>query len=337
MMSTQRFHQHLRAALLALPASALGPRAAEHGLDAVLGYASIHGLLPSCEWTACFINAHKSRLAIDLALQTPLQRLGAALRAAGVDALLLKGEAWSRTIYPVSGVRSRCDCDIWVRRSQRDQAIAILESLGIHEVRPYACAGEVLTPEALFRGMGLSVDLHWQLSTLSPICRDLDFERCWQDSVPVPMLADWRMLCPIKSLLHAAVHFACPGPAGPRWIWALDGALLLDWAAIAPELIEKHAVESGIGDLWHDYLGYIGHLTRPDRMSEGSVPQPRPGRELRLLFTRASWPDRLQLLGELLWPRAAYLRDRYPGSQAPTPWLQLRRWIASAKKRTRRR
>ncbi|MCU0755139.1 MAG: nucleotidyltransferase family protein [Xanthomonadales bacterium] len=336
MPSTERFHQHLRAALGALPVQALGPHAASHGLDAVLGYASTQGLLPASAWTGQFIRAYKSRLAVDLALPEALQRIGAALEDAGVDALLLKGEAWSRTIYPVYGVRSRCDCDIWVRRTQRDHAIGILRGLGIHEVRPYACAGEVLTPEALFRGMGLNVDLHWQLSTLSPLCRGLDFERCWKSAVPVPNLSPWRMLGPVESLLHAAVHFACPGPSGPRWIWALDGLLLLDWAALSPPDVADLAQQAGIDDLWREYLSYTRHLTGSSHRTAPAPHAPRPGRELRLLLTRADWPARLQLLHELFWPRAAYLRDRYPDSRAPLPWLQVRRWLASAKKWARR-
>jgi hypothetical protein len=336
MITVTRFHEHLIMLGHALPVSALGPTAASHGLEAALGYAFVQGLLPPSHFSDSFVAAYKTRLAIDLGLRAPLDQLAVAFAKAGIRALLLKGEAWSRGVYPVAGVRGRCDCDIWVSRRDRGRAIAVLEGLGIREVRPYACAGEVLTPEALFRGMGLSVDLHWQLSTLTPISRGLHFEHCWQTSLPVPGLSGWRMLGPTEALLHAALHLACPGPTGPRWIWALDGLLLLDWAAADSQILERRAEQAQIVDLWQTYLDYVRVLTQPRMITEGGNSAYQVGQELRMLLTRAPWRDRLQVIRELLWPREAFLRDRYPDSQAPLFWLQMRRWSASAKKITRR-
>ena len=336
MVTITRFHEYLTLLGRTLPAPALGPTAAAHGLDAALGYAFVQGLLSASHFTDSFVAAYKARLAIDLALQAPLEQLAVAFAEAGVRALLLKGEAWSRGVYPAVGVRGRCDCDIWVPRAERGRAIEVLEGLDIREVRPYACAGEVLTPEALFRGMGLSVDLHWQLSTLTPISRGLDFEHCWQTSLPVPGLSGWRMLGPTEALLHAALHLACPGPTGPRWIWALDGLLLLDWAATDPQVLEHRAKQAQIADIWQAFLDYVHLSTRPQSITDPTPSEFRHGQELLLLLTRAPWHDRLQVIRELLWPREAFLRDRYPDSQAPLFWLQLRRWSASAKKITRR-
>ncbi len=335
MIPLSRFHQHLHA-LLKVLATTRRPSAATAGLDALLGYATIQGLCQASDTPASSIASYKSRLAIDLAISQPLHEMGAAFHEAGIDALLLKGEAWSRTIYPVPGVRSRCDCDVWVRRSQRDDAIRLLAELGFHEARPYACAGEVLTPEALFRGAGLNVDLHWQLSTLSPICRDLDFERCWRSSLAVPGLPEWRMLGPIESLLHAALHFACSGRSGSRWIWALDGLLLMDWAKTTPEAISIRAASAGIDDLWMEYWTFVQLLSGMNAGQELHEPTPRPGREILLLLSRAPWLDRARLAQELFWPRAAFLRDRYPDSNAPAFWLQIRRWLSATKKWARR-
>lgn len=331
MADLERFHAHLESLISALPGPALAAGAELHGLDSALGYAHLQSLGGLGSIGGSFLRAHKSRLAIDLALQDGLQALARAFAACGVRAILLKGEAWSRSIYPIAGVRSRGDCDIWVPRADRDTAIAALENLGVTELRPYACAGEVLTPEATFRGLGLNVDLHWKLSTLSPVCRGLDFEDCWSRSIPVARLPSWRMLSPPDALLHAALHLACPGPLGPRWIAALDGRLLLDAAAMEPSALAQRAEQAGIGDLWRDFLDYVW-CPGADQSSKH-----RPRRELYLLLTRAPWPDRARLLHELFWPREAFLRDRFNDPTAPLFQLQLRRWLASIKRIARRR
>lgn len=331
MADLARFHWHLESLIAALPPPTLLAGAVLQGLDSALGYAHLQRLNGAESKGASFVRAHKARLAIDLSLSIGLDVLAKAFAEVGVRSLLLKGEAWSRSIYPVAGVRARCDCDIWVPRTERDEAIRVLERLGVTELRPYACAGEVLTPEATFRGLGLNVDLHWQLSTLSPICNDLDFEACWSRSVPVTRLPAWRMLSPADALMHAALHLACPGPLGPRWIAALDGRLLLDAAALEPSELARRADRVGIGDLWRDFLAYV-------RTPTAEVPStPHAGRELRLLLTRAPWRDRVQVLQELLWPREAFLRDRFDDPAAPLHQLQIRRWLASAKKIARRR
>lgn len=322
-----RFDEHLRRAFAALPDRVL-ERATAHGLDAVLGYAIVRGLIVPPGQAAALVTAHKARLAHDLALRAPLERLANAFAEAGIPALLLKGEAWSRGIYPVAGVRARGDCDIWVPRHQRDRAVAVLNCLGIYEVRPYGCHGEVLGPEALFQGMGLNIDLHWQLSTLSSITQGLDFDHCWQTSVPVPDLIGWRMLGPIEALLHAALHLSCS--AGDRWIWALDGLLLLDWAATDHATLDQRAAQARIADLWKIFMDYTDRLAHSDTVQVASIY--RPGHVWRLLLGRAPWPARLQAIGELLWPREAFLRDRYPDTQAPRWWLALRRLHASLRK-----
>lgn len=328
-----RFHQHLRLFLASLPRAVLLDQAATHGLDALLGYAQLRGLpVEPGSAGSLHLDAFKRRVAMDLSAGDPLSVLSRALAAHGVRALLLKGEAWSRSVYPLPGVRSRGDSDIWVARRDRDAALVVLKGLGYAEVRPYACAGEVLTPEVSYRGHGLYIDLHWQLSTLSPICRGLDFDACWQRSVTVDRLPVWRMLAPADALLHAAVHFACPGPAGPRWISALDGLLLRDRARDIP--MAPYAAAAGIGDLWDSYDAFLRAASTGRH--DAAVPAPGTGRELRLLLARAPWRDRLRLVGELLWPRDAFLRDRFADPHSPISWLQLRRWWAFLQRNARR-
>jgi hypothetical protein len=152
----------------------------------------------------------------------------------------------------------------------------------------------------------------------------------------VPDLVGWRMLGPTEALLLAALHLACPGPYGRRWIWALDGLLLLEWATSDPPTLKQRATEAQIADLWDAFLCYAHGLTQPRSLADPEASGYRAGQELRLLLSRAPWPDRLQVLREILWPREAFLRDRYTNDAAPLYRLQIRRWIDSASKSARR-
>ena len=105
-----------------------------------------------------------------------------ALAAAGVEAALLKGLAYERTLYPQPGARPTSDVDLLVRARDRRAAFDVLDRLGFE---PRAAAPGFDEPdyhEVAWNRGGVEVDLHL---ALAPYARcAIDYEDVWRAGAP---------------------------------------------------------------------------------------------------------------------------------------------------------
>jgi hypothetical protein len=160
-----------------------------------------------------------------LALGAAAEECVAALAAAGVDAAVLKGLAYERTLYPQAGARPASDVDLLVRQRDRRAAFEVLDGLGFE---PRAAAPGFDDPDyhevAWTRG-GVEIDLHL---ALAPAARcAFDYDAVWRDMQPLALGgARALVLSPAHAAVFHALHMAIDHFDGPA-LYLADLARLL--------------------------------------------------------------------------------------------------------------
>lgn len=157
----------------------------------------------------------------------------AAASARNLPAVLIKGEAVARTLYPAPSCRPTGDYDLLIRPGDLPAFQELLTGLGyrtsgfhghhIFAEQDWACPPEV-------RGRHFLVDLHWDVTNRRFFRQRVDLDKVLQDSMAVP-LEDGQCRVPsaAHSLLIACIHLAAAGPAMPVDLrWLLDIRLLLE-------------------------------------------------------------------------------------------------------------
>jgi len=178
------------------------------------------------------------------ALTTHWAEATSALRAAGVEAITLKGMALAHTVYPEPGLRPMADADLLVRPGDRLPAIAALGRLGYRTPGPDAerlgasrCFAELVRDRIL-------IDLHWDVARylrFEGVVR-VDHEGLWSRARPLVLAeGDSLALCPEDTLLHLVLHLTL-GSDFARVLWYTDiDALIrrhaaeLDWSRVVDE------------------------------------------------------------------------------------------------------
>lgn len=135
-----------------------------------------------------------------------------ALKDAGIDLMLLKGAALVASHYEEIGLRPMYDIDTLVPTEKRDEAAAILSSLGWTPLFKAVHAQGFRSPD------GIEIDLHWHvLLEFSQENSDADF---WANSKE-SMLGDVSVLVPNAAdlLFHVCIHGLKSNEISPiRWI-----------------------------------------------------------------------------------------------------------------------
>jgi Uncharacterised nucleotidyltransferase len=150
---------------------------------------------------------HVMTAARNLALAAVAEEAVVGLAAAGVDAALLKGVAYERTLYPGAGARPASDVDLLVRDRDRRAAFDALDRLGFE---PRAAAPGFDEPdyhEVAWRRGGVEIDLHL---ALAPYARcAIDYDAVWRDTHPLALgAATARVLAPAHAAVFHALHMA---------------------------------------------------------------------------------------------------------------------------------
>jgi hypothetical protein len=161
----------------------------------------------------------------------------AALAAAGVDTLLLKGAALVTRYYGDPGLRPMNDFDVAVPAAAAAEAVAVLERSGWSSVYRITPSFRRVKHAALFEDRGRRhCDLHWRI--LEESSQAADDEDLWRASDEIEFQGQRiRILSPADQLLHVCVHGARWAPdAGIRWI--ADAMLIIaaggiDWQRLA--------------------------------------------------------------------------------------------------------
>jgi hypothetical protein len=158
----------------------------------------------------------------------------AALEAAGVPTLVLKGAALAVLHYDGVGARPMTDVDVLVPRERARAAIAVLKRCGFTTTMPTERVLGLAHAAPLADAVGRSLDLHWY--SLPQPSRD---DALWSAAVPLTLGgASTRALAPADQLFHVCAHGATWDPLPPiRWlvdaaqVLRTDGAAL-DWSRV---------------------------------------------------------------------------------------------------------
>lgn len=165
----------------------------------------------------------------------------AALRAAGIEVMALKGVALASSVYEHASLRPMVDADLLVRPADVPASLHVLGELG------YALRPPVNRRHALLRhgvhlesDRGGHVDLHWMAHrALAPpgISRtfpalpwesDLPIDEWWGRARTVDLQGvEVRVPSPTDLLLHVCLHGALGG-AGTRLRWVPDASAVVD-------------------------------------------------------------------------------------------------------------
>ncbi len=238
----------------------------------------------------------------------------AALHAAGIDTMILKGSALIALHYRDFSLRPMNDFDILVPTSEFSRAVKVLEEQGW---KPQAWRAPEMVSDDYFSFIhahafenreGNSLDLHRHI--LPQCCENDADDDFWRDAVATSVVeTPTRALNAADTLLHICIH-------GVRWEgvhplrWVADAMMILkshdlDWNRLLEQSRKRH-LHLGL----HDALQYLKNQMRAD------VPDEVLNALQKLPTTRAQHIE-----------YSAWTRD--PESYGPLMKLWLRyRWFA---------
>lgn len=313
---------------------------ASHGLQPLVARQVRRRLLVNApaEIAQPLARAAVQHAAIEGRLGAEVRRVVDGLAAAGIPALILKGTALAYTHYPHPCLRPRTDTDVLIRPGDRAAVFAHLEDRGYEPLN--MTAGElVLHQRSYTRIDGLGVrhvfDLHWKVAAPQHVADTLQWEELAGTAVRVEALGGHaRAPGDAHALLLACLHRMAHHYDNPRLIWLYDIHLLasgLDEEAMQAVLHLSN--EKGLGEMcrrsltlarerfgttmrggtsagWMETMGPA--LEQPGTAGRVFHLDVRPIEILAAdLKALPSWPRRLRLLREHVFPPAAYIRRRY--------------------------
>jgi hypothetical protein len=257
---------------------------------------------------------------LDAARERELARALAALAAAGIGAICIKGAAIAHTHYPRPEMRPRLDTDLLIAAGARDEATRVLRAAGYE--RPIETDGDLCTSQLhLARvdsaGIDHQLDIHWRISNVLALAGVLTYADVAARACPLPHLSGEALApCATHSLLIACVHRIAHHRNSANLLWLYDVALLAD-------SLDEHERAARAA-------------TAPGAPAEPTAALLSP--RLRLVDLLAadirsldSWSKRVQLLREHVFPSRAYMVARY-GAGRPLAWLYLQRIAGGAPK-----
>ncbi|RMD58556.1 hypothetical protein D6833_12800 [Candidatus Parcubacteria bacterium] len=165
-----------------------------------------------------------------------LDRVLAAFREAGIEAIVLKGAALIRTVYSHPAQRPMSDVDLLVCRKVLLKASKLVQAMGYKVVRPHIQREWLLWQTGhhlhLSSAQGGHVDIHWKLSTRRYGRPEVPASWPWENAFLLDV--GFRTLRHEAHLLHLCNHLVLEhGFAQARLIWLYDLFRLfvrrLDW------------------------------------------------------------------------------------------------------------
>ena len=286
-------------------------------------------------------DAARAATARELAASGPLQRALAALSAARISILVVKGEALAVQAYSLPGLRERGDVDVWVPDTDFTAAEHILAALA-YTRRP-AATGEWLQPEATWLrdegGAMLALDLHRRLFAQPALAAVLPFAEV--HGAAEPFTGQARMPAPHHALLIAALHRVAHHADDDRLVWTWDIHQLATRFPAAVTEAARIARERGAAAILGDALarsatafgtrfaaGLVGELL-------ACAPREPTARLLRPMAPLSRWwfdlrtlPNgraRRRWIAETLFPSRAYMRLKF--GDGALWWLYAKRAV----------
>lgn len=279
----------------------------------------------------------------------------AALEAAGVPSIVLKGGALAHAVYGNVGVRPLMDVDVLMRREHLEPALRVLDGVGFAAPRAETRAGAAAAYESemlLLKAASFPValELHWSLFD-SPFYQEtLDLEECWTAAVPLAFGATTaRMLDPVSQLLHLCGHLVLHH-GGRDLLWEHDIAEWVrvngagfDWERFLRKAEEWNLViavrqlllplADGGAPIPAAVAARLRQLqpSAGERRAVGYMTAPARGVAQRFwadLASMGGWRARFGYAWTHLFPSAEYMRQRY-GIRHPLlmPLYYPYRWL----------
>ena len=158
---------------------------------------------------AAFAVAARQHAMRSLWLQAEARRLLAALHAAGLRVLVLKGAALAGWLYPAAHLRDCGDLDLLLASHEDTmRAVQVLADCGYPDgYEQGGHAYELLRKPVPGTAYALELDLHWRLLNAPVFATALDFETLWSGSIAIPALGPQAHgLGAVHALLHAAMN-----------------------------------------------------------------------------------------------------------------------------------
>jgi len=286
-----------------------------------------------------------------------LEIICARLTDQALDAIVLKGAALSKWLYPQAAMRPFNDLDLLIQPADRSAVSAILNQCGYTETN-FAATDfhNAFYCETLFtraQPPRQSVDLHWHLLNAQFYRRRIKPEWFWERTQRATLgAAAFRLFNPAAQFAHLALHLSVHHGNIPRLIHLYDIALLIqkhgdtiDWEAVARYVQDAglaHPVYHALARTcaaWQLALApNILNLFRPRvwHISERLTFQffsatHREGAVLSNALDLPGAKNKLRYVLRHLFPDPAYMRQRYTlASDAFLPYYYLKRLGASA-------
>ena len=293
-------------------------------------------------------------------------RAVAALNAAGICSLPIKGASLAEELYGDAALRPMADIDLWVRREDAGAARSAVESLGYAALsktdRPLALQDALMGETQMTGPSGTLVELHWNLfpgEWLRHTTR-IDQDAIWERACQAGGGA-MRQLVPEDAVIHLCVHLAVNhqmsgiglrtlvdlDQARRKWTidWALVARRAREWRVACATWLVLNALAELFGDSDHELpltelapsamrRRMLNRFASPDRIAEGLEISSGPARFLFLLLLVDRSRDAARLLWRALYPDRCWLTLRYdrPDANARTvARLHLKHLISLAR------
>ncbi len=337
-----------------LSLSQLVDLADDHGVGPLLWHALESTRSPGLELREALAPGVRAAATRDIFIQRDMQVVLAALAAAGVRVLVIKGSALAYTVYPHPWLRPRTDTDLLVSRDDVPEATRALESCG-YARSDALTSGSLVSHQIAFERVDAHdvhhvVDLHWKIVNPQMLADSLPFDDLWQTAQRAPSLGPAaRVPSAVASIALGCIHRLAHHQGHDRLVWLFDLRLLSDPFCDADwEALTQLAGQRGIAGLCLD-----GLRQSRDRLG-GRLPEPveatlaisAPAEPSRVylqgtvhkrdvlvsdLSALGDWGSRLRLLREHAFPPAAFIRQRYGVDNPwPLPALYLHRLMSGA-------
>lgn len=343
-------------------------RALQHGLGPMLWWrlktrAIDPGAYPA--FAPLVETAHHTAMGAAL-LDRAQRSIEAALRAANIPTLWLKGAALAHTVYPMPDLRPMGDLDVLVPFADRERALAVVQGLGydFYTADDHVFGGgrDPLVARLLYHyhlrggpGGRVLLEVHYRLLSNDDGLLTLDQHDWFWSQRRTLTLADgfqFETLTPEAHLLYLCAHALLQHGGDSAYLLRFfDLHLLIEHSHLNWDIIVDQAVALG----WTAAIAYALYLTGvyfgttyPDAVIT-DLQARRPAHEDPALLARLSgaggrwlqiherlrylpWRDRLTFIVRAALPAPAYMRQRYriPPDRPVWPWYG-RRWIAQAR------
>jgi hypothetical protein len=242
---------------------------------------------------AALKEAYRRAVLHDLRRRADLARVSAALDAAGIPFLVLKGPVLAATVYPERAARTMLDLDLLVAPEDLDRALQTMEAVGYRIPPQFAgvlfCAGDA-PPLRHDQPGGPTLELHTMLESLTDVPNALAVSAPRARRVEVGPGLVVAALEPGEHFLQVAVHMSKKPRFRGELRSLLDVALLmrheaLQWDAVLAES-DARALGGWIllaATLAHELLG----APLPSELARR-----RPADELLVLAAEQLWRGR---------------------------------------------